>query len=211
MNSEDLKTLIGEIYEDRSLADRLEPLSRLLMAKNDRVAKQVFKSVQRCLLQYQTMMARSYRSDQIVRFSYYNQAKGEQEEHQVILVDVIPHFLHHLLLTTIPKYRERAQLPFKIALGILNAYVMHSCAMGIPIAFVFPSLKAFLRSVLCETQITEAAFQFVYASLTLVNTLLISAQQEEYLSSTASDRLNQHSAFQHDQHSQLLAGTKHTL
>ena len=50
LNSEDLKKLIGEIYEDRSLADRLEPLSRLLMAKNDRVAKQVFKSVQRCLL-----------------------------------------------------------------------------------------------------------------------------------------------------------------
>ena len=45
LDSEDLKKLIGEIYEDRSLADRLEPLSRLLMAKNDRVAKQVFKSV----------------------------------------------------------------------------------------------------------------------------------------------------------------------
>ena len=98
LQSGDLKALIAEIYEDTSLVDKLEPLSRLLMTKNDRVAKQVFKSVQRCLLQYQSMMARSYKSDQIVRFSYFNEASGKPEENRVILVDVIPHLLHHLLL-----------------------------------------------------------------------------------------------------------------
>ena len=100
--------VIGEIFEDTSLADRLEPLARLLMTKNDRVAKLVFKSVQRCLLQYQTMMARSFKSDQIVQFSYFDERSNELKENQVILVDVIPHLLHHLLLTTIPKHRERA-------------------------------------------------------------------------------------------------------
>ena len=98
LQSGDLKALIAEIYEDTSLVDKLEPLSRLLMTKNDRVAKQVFKSVQRCLLQYQSMMARSFKSDQIVRFSYFNEASGKPEENRVILVDVIPHLLHHLLL-----------------------------------------------------------------------------------------------------------------
>ena len=176
MESGDLKALIADVYKDTSLVDKLEPLSRLLMTKNDRVAKQVFKSVQRCLLQYQTMMARSYKSDQIVRFSYYDETRGKSEENRVILVDVIPHLLHHLLLQTIPKHRERAQLPFKVALGILNCYVQHSCSLGVPIAFIFPSVKAFLRTVLCETQVTVPSFQFVYASLTLANTILISPQ-----------------------------------
>ena len=109
LQSGDLKTLIGEIFtEHTSLAEKLEPLARLLMTKNDRVAKQVFKSIQRCLLQYQTMMARSFKSDQIVRFSYFNETTNKLEDNQVILVDVIPHLLHHLLLTTIPKHRERA-------------------------------------------------------------------------------------------------------
>lgn len=49
LNGGDLKTTIAEIFEDVSLSDRLEPLTRLLMTKNDRVAKQVIKSVQRCL------------------------------------------------------------------------------------------------------------------------------------------------------------------
>jgi len=49
LNGADLKTTIAEIFEDVSLSDRLEPLTRLLMTKNDRVAKQVIKSVQRCL------------------------------------------------------------------------------------------------------------------------------------------------------------------
>ena len=44
-----LKEIIDEIYKDTSLADKLEPLSRLLMMKNDRVAKQIIKSIQRCL------------------------------------------------------------------------------------------------------------------------------------------------------------------
>ena len=47
-----LKEIIDEIYQDTSLADKLEPLSRLLMMKNDRVAKQIIKSIQRCLYQY---------------------------------------------------------------------------------------------------------------------------------------------------------------
>ena len=157
------------------------------MTKNDRVAKQVFKSIQRCLLQYQTMMARSFKSDQIVRFNYFNETTNKLEENRVILVDVIPHLLHHLLLNTIPKHRERAQLPYKVALGILNAYVMHSSTLGLPIKYVFPSIKAFMRTVLCETQVTESAFQFVYASLTLLNTVLISAEQEELLSSNRLD------------------------
>lgn len=74
--SSDLKVLIASIFADTSFAERLEPLARLLMTKNDRVAKLVFKSVQRCLLQYQTMMARSYESDQIVRFQYFDEASG---------------------------------------------------------------------------------------------------------------------------------------
>ena len=157
LKSGDLKNLINDIFEDVSLAEKLEPISRLLMTKNDRVAKQAFKSIQRCLLQYQTMMARTYKSDQVVRFSYYSEEKSKVEESEVILVDVIPHLLHHLLLTTIPKHRERAQLPYKVSLGVLNAYILHSCTLGLPITFVFPSIKAFLRGVLCETQVNESA------------------------------------------------------
>lgn len=52
LNGGDLKSLIGEIFTDTTLSERLEPLCRLLLTKNDRVAKQIIKSVQRCLLQY---------------------------------------------------------------------------------------------------------------------------------------------------------------
>ena len=47
-----MRELIDNIIKDTSLAERLEPLSRLLLTKNDRVAKSVLKSLQRCLLQY---------------------------------------------------------------------------------------------------------------------------------------------------------------
>ena len=50
LGKNDLKSTIGDIFSDTSLAERLEPLTKLLMTKNDRVAKQVVKSIQRCLL-----------------------------------------------------------------------------------------------------------------------------------------------------------------
>lgn len=103
-----LKALIGEIIADTSLAEKLEPLARLLMTKNDRVAKQIVKSIQRCLYQYQTMMARTFMSNQIVRFKYFNEQTQSLEDNEVVMIDVIPHLLHHLLLITIPKHRERA-------------------------------------------------------------------------------------------------------
>lgn len=42
----DLKTLIKDIVmNDASLAESLEPLTRLLLIKNDRIAKQVIKAI----------------------------------------------------------------------------------------------------------------------------------------------------------------------
>ena len=55
----DFKALFDRIIADTSLAEKLEPVARLLMTTNDRVAKSVVKSVQRCIYQYQTMMART--------------------------------------------------------------------------------------------------------------------------------------------------------
>ena len=91
----DLKKLIREdVMGDVDLAQSLEPLSRLLMIKDDRVAKQVIKAIQRCMFQFQVAMSRSYKDDQIVRFKYWNEAAGQVEENQVLIVDVIPHLLH---------------------------------------------------------------------------------------------------------------------
>ena len=90
----------------------------------------------------------------------------------MVLVDVIPHLLHHLLLNTIPRHRERAQLAYKVALGIIGAYTEHSAEMGLPNEYLYSSIRSFIRGVLCEAQITEPSHQFVYAILTLLNTLL---------------------------------------
>ena len=76
-----LKDVIDGVLKDTSLSSRLEPLCKLLLIKNDRVAKQVVKAIQRCLYQYQSMMARSLSSDQIVRFKYFDEGKGAVEEH----------------------------------------------------------------------------------------------------------------------------------
>ena len=46
----DLKKTIADIYADTDLSEKLEPLTKLLLTKNDRLAKQVVKSIQRCLL-----------------------------------------------------------------------------------------------------------------------------------------------------------------
>ena len=55
--------------------------------------------------------------------------------------------------------------------------------MGLPVAFVFPALKQFLKGVVVETHIVENAYMFAYATLTLLNTLLISGEQQDFLSS----------------------------
>ena len=96
-------------------------------------------------------------------------------------MDVIPHLLFQLLIHTIPKHRERAQLAYKVALGILHAYVSQSVALGLPVAFVFPAVKQFLKGVVVETHIVETAYMFAYATLTLLNTLLISSEQQDLL------------------------------
>jgi len=114
-----------------------------------------------------------------VRFRYYNQSSQQAEDTSIILVDVVPHLLHHLLLNTIPRYRERAQLAFKVALGCIHAYSQNSVVLGLPISFILPPLKQFVKRVLCETQVSEPSYQFVYACLTLVNTLLVSDKQKE--------------------------------
>ena len=114
-----MQALIDNAIDDTSLADHLEPLARLLLIKNDRVAKQIIKAIQRCMFQFQVAMARSYKSDQTVSFNYYSEASGQVEQNQVLLIDVIPHLLHQLLLNTIPRHRDRAQLAFKVVLGCL--------------------------------------------------------------------------------------------
>ena len=101
-------------------------------------------------------MARSLKNNQIVRFKYYNESSMQLEDNQVILVDVIPHLLHHLLLNVIPKQRERAQLAFKVSLGLIESYVNNSTVLGLPISYLFPTIKSFVRGVLCETQVIES-------------------------------------------------------
>ena len=112
-------------------------------------------------------------SNQIVRFKYFNELTQSMDDNEVVMIDVIPHLLHHLLITTIPKHRERAQLAFKVSLGIIGAYMKHSTKMGLPSEYLFPVIKQFIRGILCETQITEPSYQFIYAILTLLNTLFV--------------------------------------
>ena len=95
-------------------------------------------------------MARSYKNNQIVKFKYWNETTGKVEETQVLIIDVIPHLLHQLLINTIPRHRERAQLAFKVVLGALQAYVQQSTLLGLPVEFVFTPLKLFIERVLCE-------------------------------------------------------------
>ena len=45
------------------------------------------------------------------------------QEMRVVLVDVIPHLLVQLLLNTIPRHREQAQLAYKVAFGALQGYL----------------------------------------------------------------------------------------
>ena len=52
LKSSDMQALIDNVFEDTSLADHLEPLARLLLIKNDRVAKQIIKAIQRCMFQF---------------------------------------------------------------------------------------------------------------------------------------------------------------
>ena len=153
-----LKSVIEAVFRDTSLASALEPLARLLMVKNDRVAKVVVKAIQRCLFQFQASMARSYRNNQVVSFKYFNSASGQIEDTQVILVDVIPHLLHHLLLTTIPRHRERAQLAFTVVLGAIQSFVRHSTSLGLPVNLVFAPIKEFFKKVLFETQMSEPSY-----------------------------------------------------
>ena len=52
--------------------------------------------------------------------------------------------------------------------------MQHSTEMGLPCEFLFPTIKQFIRGVLCETQVTEPTCRlFIYATLTLLNTLVI--------------------------------------
>lgn len=53
--------------------------------------------------------------------------------------------------------------------------------LGLPVGYVFPALKQFLRGVVIETHIVENAYMFAYATLTLLNTILISAEQQDLL------------------------------
>ena len=68
-------------------------------------------------------MAKTLKSEQIVSFTYYNEATQAVEDIQIVLVDVTPHLMHYLLLKMIPKHRERAQLAFKVSFGVMNAFV----------------------------------------------------------------------------------------
>ena len=71
-------------------------------------------------------MARSYHNNKIVTFKYFNESvagTSESQEMRVVLVDVIPHLQTHLLLNTIPRHREHAQLAYKVAFGVLQGYL----------------------------------------------------------------------------------------
>jgi hypothetical protein len=106
-------------------------------------------------------------------------------------VDVIPHLLYQLLIHTIPKHRERAQLAYKVALGLLHAYISQSVNMGLSVAFVFPAVKQFLKGVVVETHIVENAYMFAYATLTLLNTLLISGDQQDFIANRGQKKVVQ--------------------
>ena len=45
LKSSDMQALVDKVFEDTSLAEHLEPLARLLLVKNDRVAKQIIKAI----------------------------------------------------------------------------------------------------------------------------------------------------------------------
>lgn len=45
LKSSDMQALVDKVFEDTSLAEHMEPLARLLLVKNDRVAKQIIKAI----------------------------------------------------------------------------------------------------------------------------------------------------------------------
>ena len=76
-HDQNLQELIKYIVSQQKYAAHLAPLERLLLTKGDSVAKQVVKSLQKSIYQYQVMMARSYSHNKIVQFSYYQSQTGQ--------------------------------------------------------------------------------------------------------------------------------------
>ena len=121
-------------------------------------------------------MARSYHNNKIVQFKYFDEqaaGAGESSEMRVVLVDAIPHLLTQLLLNTVPKHREHAQLAYKVAFGALQGYLKQAQQLKLPASFVFAPLKKFVLAVLCDTQVAEHSYQHTYACLTLLNMIFI--------------------------------------
>ena len=107
------------------------------------------------------------------------QAEDDPQEMRVVLVDVIPHLLSYLLMITIPKNREYADLAYKVSVGLLQGYLKQSQLLRLPNEFVFLPLKNFISDVVCETAVTEHSYQYIYTCLTLLNMILIKNVQPE--------------------------------